>query len=120
MTKPECGFVCRLGQFNCLHSDGHRLFCYHDRSGYKGLTLRKRHIGAHTVPHLEDSDLQANLEGETINHGFVVATHTLSRGDWQVFATGELEVIDGGLVRYSSKKKTKLMIEKKHKHSMPD
>jgi glutamine amidotransferase len=91
-----------FGKLNCLFSDGRRLFCYFDSAGHKGLTFRKVHIRSHEMRRFEDSELQIDLEDNSINHGFVVATHPLSRSGWHSFHPGELIVFSEGATCYSS------------------
>jgi glutamine amidotransferase len=92
----------RMGKLNCLMSDGRLLFCYHDAAGYKGLALRKIRVHGHETRRLEDDDMRIDLEGESSNHGFVVATHPLTSTGWHAFRAGELIVLEGGVLRFSS------------------
>jgi predicted glutamine amidotransferase len=91
-----------MGKLNCLFSDGRRLFCYHDAAGWKGLTLREVRVRDHQTRRFEDEDLRIDLEGQSFNHGLVVATHPLSPTGWRPFQHGELIVLEGGAVRFSS------------------
>ena len=68
----------RLGKLNVLLSDGHRLFCYHDTGGWKGLNFRALRVRDHQTRHFEDASLAIDVEAESANHGFVVATQPLS------------------------------------------
>jgi predicted glutamine amidotransferase len=90
------------GKLNCLLSDGRRLFAYHDRGAFKGLTFRKVLVWGHNRRHFEDPDLSVNLEGETVNHGYVLATRPLSRTGWERFHPGELIVFARGEVCFST------------------
>ena len=92
----------RLGKVNCLLSDGERLFCYHDAAGHKGLALRKVRVRGHETRRFEDEEVRIDLGGESSDHGFVVATQPLSRSGWHRFGLGELIVLEGGVVRFSS------------------
>jgi glutamine amidotransferase len=102
--------VNRLGKFNCLMSDGERLFVYRDIGGWKGLNLRKVHIRSDQVRHLEDPGMgvdlggspRGNIPGSLNNHGFVVATWPLSRTGWHSLKVGELVVLEKGEIRFSS------------------
>ena len=92
----------RMGKFNCLLSDGLRLFVYHDENGWKGLNFRKVHLRAGEVRHIEDPGLAVDLEGEELNRGIIVATRPLSDSGWHSFRLGELLVLEAGSVRFSS------------------
>jgi predicted glutamine amidotransferase len=91
-----------MGKVSCLLSDGERLFCYHDAAGHKGLTFRKVRVRDHETRRFEDEEVRIDLEGESANHGVVVATQPLSKAGWHRFRTGELIVLEGGVVRFSS------------------
>ena len=90
------------GKLNCLLADGQRLYCYHDAAGYKGLHLRKVYIREQEVRHLEDNAMHVDLAGHPLNHGFVMATRPLSKTGWHTCRPGELIVLEGGIVRFSS------------------
>jgi predicted glutamine amidotransferase len=92
----------KLGKFNCLLSDGQRLFCYFDRQGHKGLFLRKIHLADHEVRAFRDEELQVELAGDSVNHGYAVASHPLSEVGWHRFREGELAVLECGMLRFSS------------------
>ncbi|MBC7820329.1 MAG: class II glutamine amidotransferase [Planctomycetaceae bacterium] len=95
----------RRGKLNCLLSDGKRLFGYHDAAGWKGLSLRKLRIGEGQARHLEDATVEINMqniEHQAFNHGYVIATCPLSAAGWQSFVPGELIVLDGGTLCFSS------------------
>ena len=94
--------VNRLGKFNCLMSDGRRVFCYHDAGGWKSLTFRKVRIRDHQDRHLGDAMMTIDLEAGSVNHGIVVATRPLSPEGWHAFRLGELIVLEDGQIRYSS------------------
>jgi glutamine amidotransferase len=98
----QLGKLNEKGQLNCLLSDGERLFCYHDHNRHKGLTYRLVRIPDLDIRRFEDAEWTIDLTDETANHGFVVATHPLSLHGWQPFAAGELLVLEGGQVRFSS------------------
>lgn len=91
------------GSLNMLLSDGKRLFCYHDRGGWKGLHFRivllkdleKRQFG--------DTELRLELGG-AVNYGTVIATCPLSSSGWVSFTPGEMIVLEEGTIRYSSHK----------------
>ena len=90
------------GTLNCLLSDGQRLFCYHDAAGWKGLALRKVRIGEGQERHFEDATLEIRMESTPLNHGCVVATRPLSDTGWHNFQPGELIVLEGGTICFSS------------------
>lgn len=95
----------RRGKLNCLLSDGKRLFGYHDAAGWKGLSLRKLRIAEGQARHLEDATVEINMqniEHQAFNHGYVIATCPLSAAGWQSFFPGELIVLDGGPLCFSS------------------
>lgn len=92
----------RMGKLNVLVSDGERLFVYHDTGGWKGLNFRLVRIRGGEARHLEDADLAVDLDGSAVNRGIVVATRPLSPTGWHAIRTGELLVLEGGTVRFSS------------------
>ncbi len=92
----------RLGKLNVLLSDGHRLFCYHDTGGWKGLNFRSLRVRDHQTRHFGDASLAIDVEAESGNHGFVVATQPLSAHGWHSFRTGELIVFERGSICFSS------------------
>ena len=91
-----------LGTMNILLMDGRRLFCYHDKSGHKGLSFRNLQVRSHEHRRFEDEELRVDLEGQSYNHGFVAATQPLSAAGWHRFERGELLVLEEGNVRFSS------------------
>ena len=92
----------RLGKLNCLLADGRRLFAYHDAGGHKGLALRQVRVADHQARRLEDEELRVDLDGHSPNHGLVVASQPLSATGWHRFQPGELVVMHGGALCYSS------------------
>jgi glutamine amidotransferase len=92
----------RHGKLNCLLSDGRRLFCYHDQAGHKGLSLRRIRVSADQLRSFGDSELQVDLQASDQNEGHAVATHPLSVSGWHRFHPGELIVLAGGALAYSS------------------
>ena len=90
------------GTLNCLLCDGQRLFCYHDTAGWKGLALCKVRIGANQERHFEDATLEVHMESAPLNQGCAVATRPLSETGWHDFQPGELIVLEGGTIRFSS------------------
>lgn len=94
----------RWGKLNCLLSDSERLFCYHDASGYKGLHRRAVHIQDNEIRRFQDATVTIDLAGDSVNQGFVVATRPLSGSGWQSFHPGELIVLEGGTLRFSSER----------------
>ena len=92
----------RHGKLNCLLSDGHRLFVYHDVNGWKGLNFRKVRVREGETRHFEDDTLSVDIGGQGLRHGFVVATCPLSPSGWHGFRLGELIVFERGEIRHSS------------------
>jgi glutamine amidotransferase len=92
----------REGTLNFLLADGERLVAYHDRDGWKGLTLRRMAVHAPESSRLEDDEVRVEVGGEPFNYGIVVATCPLSSAGWESFQKGELVVLEGGVMRYSS------------------
>lgn len=92
----------RLGKLNVLLTEGRRLYCYHDVGAYKGLVLRPLHVKSHESRTLGDHEMRVDLAGEAANEGLVVATHPLTGSNWVPFQPGELVVLDGGAVAFSS------------------
>jgi len=98
----QLSHINRLGKFNCLLTDGERLFAYLDSCGHKGLYLRKIHLANHEVRAFHDDELHIELEGTSVNQGFAVASHPLSSIGWHRFHDGELIVLEDGHLVYSS------------------
>lgn len=90
------------GTLNMLLADGERLFCYHDAAGWKGLHHRPMLIRDQETRRFEDTELRIDLGGDYVNFGMVVATSPLSLTGWDKFLPGELLVLEGGLIRFSS------------------
>jgi glutamine amidotransferase len=91
------------GRLNCVLSDGQHLCCYHDAAAWKGLTIRKVYVPDHSKRSFGDPDIHLDLQSSSVNHGFVVATRPLSPTGWHSFQPGELMVLEGGIVRFSSR-----------------
>ncbi|MBP8818983.1 MAG: class II glutamine amidotransferase [Syntrophomonadaceae bacterium] len=90
--------VNKLGNFNCLFTDGQYLFCYRDKNGYKGLsyTLRQAPFG-HVK--LEDEDFEIDLDSmkSPDEKGCIIATIPLTRGEeWMPLTPGHLTVFHKG------------------------
>ncbi len=94
----------RKGKLNVLLTDGERLFVYHDLGGWKGLHFRLVRLRGLGVKRFEDHDLAVALDGSAVNRGIVVATRPLSPTGWHAIRTGELIVLEGGAVRFSSER----------------
>jgi glutamine amidotransferase len=90
------------GKLNCLLADGQRLFCYHDAAGWKGLHFRRLFIHDQETRRFEDPQVRLDLGNGAVNSGVVVATSPLSLTGWETFLTGELVVLEGGVIRFSS------------------
>jgi len=102
----QLGELNQHGKFNCLMSDGQRLFCYHDAAAWKGLNLRRVSIREGQERHFEDAGIAVNVkkdgEAQPVNYGYVIATCPLSKTGWTSFHPGELIVLEGGTVCFSS------------------
>jgi glutamine amidotransferase len=92
----------QVGSLNCLLSDGDTLFAYRDLNGWKGLALRKIRFRHKDERVFEDSTMEVTMAGEGDNHGFIIATCPLTPTGWHDFAPGQLVVLEGGALRYSS------------------
>lgn len=87
-----------LGTVNLLFSDGRRLYCYRDASGYNGLAWTRRSAPFQRVT-LRDEDWTAELgeEKERGQRGYVIATRPLTEGEtWRSFTPGRLVVFERG------------------------
>lgn len=91
-----------FGYLNVILSDGHRLFCYHDLTAWKGLAFRGFASGGRQIRHVGDETLDLELTGPAPNRGYVVASCPLDVQPWHRFRTGELLVLEKGVARYSS------------------
>jgi predicted glutamine amidotransferase len=92
-----------LGSINCLFSDGEHLFCYHDKSGYNGLSYTHRQPPYGPVK-LLDEDWEVNLQREKNPEqtGYVIATKPLTKREkWYNFNPGQLIVIRDGRIIFS-------------------
>jgi glutamine amidotransferase len=92
----------RFGKLNVLLSDGVRLFVYHDVNGWKGLNFRRIGFATTKPRRFDDEASSAELDGVSINSGFVIATCPLSSDGWNPFHLGELIVFESGEIRFSS------------------
>jgi predicted glutamine amidotransferase len=91
-----------MGKFNCLMSDGDRLFAWHDVNGFKGLHFHGVRMRGHEIEHLEDPSMEMEIESEEHNRGMIIATRPLSDVGWHAFQPGELQVIEEGRIVYSN------------------
>ena len=66
------------------------------------MNFRALRVRDHQTRHFEDASLAIDVEAESGNHGFVVATQPLSAHGWHTFRTGELIVFERGSIRFSS------------------
>ncbi len=102
----QLGALNQHGKLNCLMSDGDRLFCYHDAAAWKGLNLRRVSIREGQERHFEDVgiavDVKKDGQAQPVNYGYVIATCALSKNGWTSFHPGELIVLEGGTVCFSS------------------
>ena len=92
----------RQGTINCLLSDGRRLIGYRDVTGWKGLVMRKIRFHAQEQRHFEDATMEIAVEGDATNHGCVLATRPLSDTGWHELKLGEMVVLEGGRLQFSS------------------
>jgi predicted glutamine amidotransferase len=109
----------RMGKFNCLLSDGERVFAWHDADGFKGLHFRGVRMDGARVEHLQDPTMDIDLEsgsepegwpsqaitktnGGKWNRGTVIATRPLTGKGWHAFQKGELLVLQDGRIVYSN------------------
>jgi len=95
--------VNEFGSFNCLLSDGKRLFCYRDMGGYNDLRFIHRKSPFGSI-RLLDQDFEVDLAGQkrATQRGYVVATRPLTNEIWHEFREGELVVIENGDEVFSS------------------
>jgi glutamine amidotransferase len=98
----KCADINAMGKFNCLISDGDRLFAWHDVNGFKGLHFHSVRMRGDEIEHLEDPTMEMAIESEEHNRGMVIATRPLGDVGWHAFQPGELQVIDDGRIVYSS------------------
>jgi len=94
------------GKLNCLFSDGQRLFCYHDMAAWKGLNFRRLRMREGQEKHFEDVgiavDFKKGGELQRDNYGYVIATCPLSESGWKSFQPGQLIVMQGSTICFSS------------------
>ena len=95
-----------FGKLNAILSDGQRLFCYHDKAGFKGLHFRRILMSDNEIRRFEDASMRLDLAGDDVNQGFVIATRPLSQSSWHPFQAGELIVFGNGLVQFSSQRES--------------
>jgi glutamine amidotransferase len=90
------------GKLNCLMSDGVRLFGYHDQRGWKSMKIRKLGTRNGRPRHLGDESVEVDLNGSDDNHGVVLASKALDNFVWHPLCVGELVVLEGSRLRFSS------------------
>lgn len=90
------------GNFNCILSDGIRLFCYHDENGYNGLSYLHRKAPYGPV-NLLDEDFEIDLKDEKnpYQKGYIIASHPLTDEEWKSFKPGQLKVYKKGQTIFS-------------------
>lgn len=95
----------QLGKFNCLFSDGERLFAYVDVSRRGGLRFTHRKQPFHRT-RLLDKDWEINLEAEkdSSEEGYVIATIPLTDEHWDRIEPSELLVFEKGKMIWSNKR----------------
>jgi len=86
------------GRFNCLFTDGEYLFCYRDKTGYKGLCYTERKPPYDNCVRLMDEDMEVNLQNTKGNGevGIIVATAPLTNERWQDMLPGTLMIFREG------------------------
>jgi len=89
-------------KLNCLMSDGHRLFCYFDENGHKGLTFRPVLLCDETRS-FGDPTVAVQVGDKRLNCGVVVASNPLSSTGWECFKPGEMIVLARGDRVFSSR-----------------
>lgn len=92
----------RLGKLNVLLSDGRRLFAYRDLHGWKSLGVSHVYILGQGVHHFEDPSVAFDVEGDALNRGVIVSTEPLKKESWVQLERGELLVVDGGRLKFST------------------
>ncbi len=104
----------RINTFNCLLSDGVRLFCYSDENRHNdGLRFIKRSSPFGTTELIRNEErlgsvkirISDNREIPQTN-GYLIVTEELTTEDWVEFANGELIVFDNGQIIYPSHRKS--------------
>lgn len=89
------------GKFNCQFTDGHRLFCYHDRKAFKGMWMDEVVTRPHEWEHFDDPTMHVDVEPNGVNRGVVVASLPLSRAaNWQKFQATEMIAVEAGAIVY--------------------
>ncbi len=93
----------RSGSFNCLMSDGRRLFVYRDSKAYNSLQFISRKFPFSSVK-LKDEDFEMDLSAnkKSDEKGFIIATRALTDEPWEDFLPGELAVFRDGEMIYSN------------------
>jgi glutamine amidotransferase len=92
------------GTMNLLFSDGTSLYCYKDQGGHNGLQLVERAAPFSPVS-LKDEDWQVDFaeEKEPDQHGYVIASHPLTKGEsWVDLEKGKLIVLKNGQILYGN------------------
>ena len=88
----------QYGHFNCLFTDGEYLFCYRDKTGYKGLCYTERKPPYDHCVRLMDEDMEVNFQNTKGNGevGIIVATAPLTSERWQDMRPGALMIFREG------------------------
>ncbi|RZN60462.1 MAG: hypothetical protein EF811_06515 [Methanonatronarchaeia archaeon] len=91
----------KFGKFNCIFSDGEKLYCYHDLNGHNEFYFVRREA-PHGEIRLRDEDIRVDLDKEVDpgQKGFIAATNQLTNEDWSSFREGELVVFREGEIIY--------------------
>lgn len=99
--QRQLGKLNQGAKLNCIFSDGHRLFCYFDQNGHKGLTVRRVYLYDEKRS-FGDPTMAIDVGASLFNQGLVVASNPLSGGGWESFKPGELLVLSDGEIAFSS------------------
>lgn len=94
-----------FGYFNCLMSDGERLFSYFDEKGYKSLTylIRKHPFGSIRLLN-DDFRIDLRDEKKKDEQGVIIATLPLTDENWVSFKPGQMIVVENGKIQFDSSK----------------
>ncbi|MEZ7893111.1 MAG: class II glutamine amidotransferase [Candidatus Wallbacteria bacterium] len=96
------------GNFNCVLSDGSKLFCYYDKNGYNGLCFVRHDDLSQGDINFKQLDAKFSYKkcAEKNSAGFVIASRPLSYCKWQPFKFGEMIVFENGSAIYSTARDT--------------
>lgn len=93
----------RCGNFNCLFSDGERLFAYFDQQGYNGLYFTYREPPFQCARLIDiDWELDLGYLKDPSENGYIIATQPLTDESWERMGNGELIVFEQGQMIWSN------------------